>query len=146
MVATVAEFHCRRRTVGWRGDAVRIAVKRDGGDRNRRLRRQTPFQLGVARIAIGEAIAMAITVNHDVDIVRIIEGRGGPLEGRIVEMPVRRPLPPKYTRDLAPVGGKARPSAFDLEIILIPIGDLAHRLCGDHRVGDVLDQIAVHGH
>src|SRR5580704_11455299 len=146
MGAAVAEFRRRRRTIGWWGYTIRIAIERDRGDRDQRLRRQTPFELGIARIAIREAIAMTIAVNHHIDIVGVIESPCGPLEGRIVEVPVRRPLPPQDLRDLAPVGCQARPTTFDLEVILIPVRDLVHWRRRNHRARDVLNQVAIYSY
>ena len=48
----------------------------------------------VRKVPRRKAEAMAIAVDHDVDIIRIIECNRGPIERRLIEMPVRRPLFP----------------------------------------------------
>ena len=83
-----------RGAVGRGSYAVTVAVHRDGGNRDHRQRRQPALDVGVLRIAVGEAEAVAVAVDHDVDIVRIVVRGRRPLEAGIVEMPVRRPLLP----------------------------------------------------
>ena len=61
--------------VGCRDNAVGIAIQRDGGHCDGRQRRQPALQLGISRIAVDETEAMAITVDHDVDIIGIVERR-----------------------------------------------------------------------
>src|ERR1700730_2490292 len=74
--------------VGRRDNAVGVAVQRDGRHRNGRQRRQLALELGILRIAVGKTEAMTIAVDHDVDIVWVVERRRRPLETRIVAMPV----------------------------------------------------------
>src|ERR1700722_1474021 len=94
MGAASAESRRGCAAIGRRRNAVRITIERDGWNLNRGLRRQAALQIGITRIAGGEPVAVTIAVDHDVDIIGIIEGRRGPVEGRIVEMPARRPLLP----------------------------------------------------
>src|ERR1700730_1210067 len=146
MGARTGEFRRGGSAVGRGGDAVAGAVQRDGGDGNGRQRRQPALQPGIVRIAGRQAEAMAIAVDHDIDIIRVVEGRRRAREGGVVEMPVRRPLLPQDPGDLAPVGRKTCPAALELKIILIPQRHLTLRLGRDHGPGDILNEIAVDRH
>ena len=95
------------------------------------------------RITVGQTKTMAVAVDHHVDVIGIVVSDRGALKTGIVERPVRRPLRPQYPGDLAPVGGKARPPAFELEVILVPQRQLAFGALRRHGVGDVLDQIGI---
>ena len=70
-------------------------------------------EVGILRIALGKPKAMAVAVDHDIDIVRVVVRDSRPLEAGIVEMPVRRPLLPQNPRDASPVGGETGPAALD---------------------------------
>jgi hypothetical protein len=74
--------HRMRRTVG-------IAFKGDRGHGDDRSRAQLRFQIIVSLIAGRQADPLAIVVDHDRDVIRIVEGLGGALERCIVEMPFR---------------------------------------------------------
>ena len=78
--------------------------------------------MGFAR---GEAEAPAIIVDHDGDMIGIVEGRGGALERGVVEIPLRRGELPDQLGEVAPVFLVARPAAFGGEVILIPPGSSA---------------------
>ena len=92
--ATTAELRCRCRAIGHWDDPVRISVQCNRGDRNRRQGRQAALQICVLRIAVDKAEAMAIAMDYNIDIVRIVECRCRAVEGRIIEMPFWRPLLP----------------------------------------------------
>ena len=143
MDAAAGKLRRLRGAVGRGHNAVGVAVQRDGGHGDDRQRRQPALDVGILRIAVGEAEAMTVAVDHDIDIVGIVVRHRRPLEARIVEMPVRRPLLPQDPGDVAPVGGKTGAAALELKIILVPERDLALRLHRNHRLGDILDQIAV---
>jgi hypothetical protein len=64
-------------------------LKRDGGNRDHREFGQPLFQLGISRLAIGQAEPPAIVMNHDRDMIRVVEGRGAAPECGIVEVPLR---------------------------------------------------------
>ena len=58
--------------------------------RRRRLeRRPLRFQIIVSLIAGRQADPLAIVVDHDRDVIRVVEGLSGALERCIVEMPFR---------------------------------------------------------
>ncbi len=143
MDAVPGEFGRARLAVGRGRNAIAFAVERDRGHGDRRQRRELALDVGITRIAFDKTIAMAIAVDHDVDIVGIVVRDRGALEAGVVERPVRRPLLPQDPRDAAPVGGQARAAALDLEIPLVPERHLMLRARRLQCIGDVLDQIAV---
>ena len=69
-----------------------------------RLQNSLPLSV---RIAFGKPVAMPVTVDHHVHIIRIVVGDRGAFKTGIVEGPARRPLLPQQFPDLTPVGGKA---------------------------------------
>ena len=143
MDAAAGEFRRAGGAIGCRRNAVACAVQRNRWHGDGRQRRQPVLDFGILRIAVGKAKAMAIAVDHHIDVIGIVVGHCSSLETGIVERPVRRPLRPQYPGDLAPVGGKARPAALELEVILVPQRHLAFGAQRRHGVGDILDQIGI---
>src|SRR5712664_1667111 len=94
MAAAVGELRRGPGAIGRGGNPVTVSVQGDGGYRNDGQGGQPPLQVGILRIAVSQTVAMAIAVDHDIDIVWIVVGFSRPFEGRVVELPVRRPLPP----------------------------------------------------
>src|SRR5689334_527268 len=92
--------------------AVGVAVDGDRGDRDRRLKGEPGLDRRIRLVSGGEPVAMPVGVNDHLDEIGIVERRGGALEGRLVEPPCRRPLPPQEPRDGAPVLGEAAPAAL----------------------------------
>jgi hypothetical protein len=74
----------------WQRDPVTGAVQDDRRHRDRRLRGELLLDRIEAWIARCEAEAVAIGLDHHLDKIRVVEGCRGPLEGGVVEMPVRR--------------------------------------------------------
>src|SRR5690242_8374623 len=75
------------------GFRVRCAVgvtfegdRRNGDDRTRG---QPPFEIVVSFLAVGQAEPPAVVVDHDGDVVSVVEGRGAPVEIRVTECPSR---------------------------------------------------------
>jgi len=68
---------------------------------------ETPLERIVPPFAIGEREAPAVVVDDDVDVVRIVERRGGPFVRRVVEFPLGRCLPPDELVEFPPVRGVA---------------------------------------
>jgi len=60
------------------------------------------FQFVVFRLALGEAEAPTIIMNHDGDVVGIVERRRAAIERGIVEMPLRRGELPDESRESRP--------------------------------------------
>src|SRR5262249_29632176 len=82
---------------------VGVALEGNGGYADVRARGQTLLQLLVLRLAIGQAQAPAIVVNDDGDMIRIVKSSGTALEGRLVEIPLRRGELPDEQRKVAPI-------------------------------------------
>jgi len=89
VAAAVGEFCRGPRAIGRGGNPVTVPVQCDGGHRNDGQGGQPLLQVGILRIAVSHTVAMAIAMDHDIDIVRIVVGFSRPFEGRIVELPVR---------------------------------------------------------
>ena len=50
-----------------------------------------PFvQIGIFRLAVSQCEPPPIVMDHDGDVIRIVEGRGTAIERRIIEIPLRR--------------------------------------------------------
>src|SRR5262249_53353264 len=67
-----------RRTVG-------VALHGDGRHADGGRGRETLFQLVVFSFALGQALPPAVIVDHDVDVIRIVEGCRGTVERGVVE-------------------------------------------------------------
>src|SRR5262245_916673 len=72
----------------WR--PVRIALKRDGGHGNDREFGKPLFDLVVFRFALSQGEPPAIVMDHDVDVIRVLEGRSATIERGIIEVPLGR--------------------------------------------------------
>ena len=64
-------------------------------------------------------------MDHDADVIEVVEGRRGALERGIVEIPFRRSDLPHKLVEIVPVFGVAEPAAFDRKIVLVPPSQLA---------------------
>ena len=100
--------------------AVRVALERDRGHGDDGAAREPLLQFRAVGFAFGEPESPAVVVDHDRDVVRIVEGRGAALEGCVVEVPPRRGGPPDQLRELAPVSLVAGAAALGREVVLIP--------------------------
>ena len=125
--------------------AVGVAFHGDGGHGDDRPFGELLFQIVVFRLAVGEAEPPAVIVDHDGDVVRVVEGRRAAVERRVVEVPFRRCEPPDELRKVAPVFVVAGPAAFGGEIELIPPLEFGRRR--QRRLARFLaaDQIAADG-
>ena len=100
--------------------AIRIAFKGDRGHPNDRSFGETLFQVVIFRLAVCQAKPSAIIVDHDADVIWIVEGRGGAIERRIIELPLRRGDLPNESGKIISVFLVAGPAALRGEIILVP--------------------------
>ena len=66
---------------------IGIPFQGDGGHGDDRTLGQPLFQGVVLRLAFGQTQAPAIVMDHDADMIRIVEGRRGPLERGRIEVP-----------------------------------------------------------
>ena len=84
----------------WVWCTVGIPFERDGGNRDGRGLGKPLFQLIVLRFAFGQAEPPAVVMDHNADMIRIVEGRRATLKRRIVEAPLRRSELPDELRKL----------------------------------------------
>src|ERR1700752_1540651 len=78
------------------------------------------LQIVITRLAFNEAKTPTVIVNHDLSMIRILEGRGTAIKGGIVEVPFWRSLPPNELGKIVPIFFIADPAAFGRKVILIP--------------------------
>ena len=69
---------------------IGIAFKRNSGYGNSRCFGKPLFQFIVLRLACGQSEPPAIIVDHDADMIRVLEGCSAALEGGIIEVPFGR--------------------------------------------------------
>ena len=70
--------------------AVGVAFEGDGGNGDDGEFGQPLFQLVVFRLARGQTKPPAIIVDHDGDMIRVVEGRRAAIESGVIEIPLRR--------------------------------------------------------
>ena len=103
------------------------------------------LQIVILRLAFGQAEPPAVIVDHDADVIRVVEGRGAAIERGVIEVPLRRRDLPDELRKVVPVLVVAGAAAFGGEIVLIPPLEL--RLRRQRHLAGFLaaDQVAAHG-
>ena len=69
--------------------AIGITLEGDGRHRDDRECGKPLLQLVVFRLALSQAEPPAVVVDHDADVIRIVEGSGAAIECEIVEVPFR---------------------------------------------------------
>src|SRR5437763_21731 len=102
-----------RRTVG-------ITFEGDGGHGDDRGLGKPLVEIGILRLAFNQCEAPSIIMDHDADMIRIVERRRTAIERRIIEIPLRRSKLPAELREVVPVFVVAFPAAFGCEIKLVP--------------------------
>src|SRR5437588_4976581 len=102
------------------------------------------FQFVILRLACGQPEPPAVIVDHDADMIRVVEGRGAALESGLVEVPFRRSELPDELREVAPVSLVAGLAAFGSEVVLVPPLELS--LWRQRYLAGLLaaDQVAAH--
>ena len=106
---------------------------------------QALFQLVVLRLAVRQAEPPAIIVDHDADMVRIVEGCRAALECRILEVPPWRSYAPDELGKVVCILFIAGSSALRGEVVLVPPLELGRGWQG-HLAGRLTaDQIATYG-
>ncbi len=139
------EVTCRRAAVSGREVAICQAVQGDSRDCDGRLRSELLLDLVVGRVAGCESEAMTVGVQHDVDIVGIVEGHRGTFQRGVIEVPVRRVARPDHFGDFAPVGGETGSATLGQEVVEVPEAGFQVRPDRRHGAADVLDEVAVDG-
>jgi len=64
-------------------------------------------------------------MDHDVDVILVVEGRCAAIKRGIIEVPFRRSDPPNELRKVVPVFVVAGAAAFGGKIILVPSLELS---------------------
>ncbi len=128
----------------WR--TIGITFKRNRGHGDDWKCRKPLFQIVIFRLAFSHAQPPAVVVNHDADVIRIVEGRGTAIERGVLELPFGRRDLPDELRKGVPVLVVADAAALSGEIELIPSLELGCR--GQRHLARFLaaDQVAAHGH
>src|ERR1700689_1479296 len=82
-----------------------------------------PLQVVVLRFTCAQAEPPPVIVDHDRDVIRVVEGGRAAGERRVVEIPFRRGEPPDELAELAPVRLIPGPAAVGGEVELVPPGE-----------------------
>ena len=86
---------------------IGVAFHGDRGDGDDRNFGKPLFQIVIFRLAFGQAKPPAVVVDHDVDVVRVVERRCAAIEGGIIEVPLRRSQLPDELGEIVTVFGVA---------------------------------------
>src|SRR5262245_4975670 len=85
----------------WR--TIGITLHGDSGHGDYGSLGQPLFKIVILRFTFSQPDPPAVIMDHDVDMIRIIEGRGAAIECCIIEVPFRRSEPPDKLVELVPV-------------------------------------------
>src|SRR5271165_6793952 len=88
---------------GWVRRTVCITFECNGGYSDKRPGSKSLFHFIVFRLALHQAEPPTVVVNHDADMVWVIEGGCTTLESGIVEIPLRRSALPGEFGKVVPV-------------------------------------------
>ena len=102
------------------GCTVGVALERDRGHGDDGAFGEPLLQLGVLGFAFGQPQPPAVVVDHDRDVIRVVEGRRAAIERGVVEVPLRRRGSPDELREVAPVLVVTGPAALGGEVVLVP--------------------------
>src|SRR5918995_4391496 len=83
--------------------AVRIAFERDGRHPDGGESGEPSFQIVVLRLAFSESEPPTVVMDHDADVIRVIESGRAAIERGVIELPLRRGELPDELRKIAPV-------------------------------------------
>src|SRR4051794_18912116 len=97
---------------------VGVALEGDRRHRDPGCFGEALLQLAVLRFAFREPQPPAVVVDHDLDVIRVVERRRAPIESRVVEAPLRRGRSPDDLREVAPVLVIAGPALFGREVAI----------------------------
>ncbi len=127
------------------GCAVGIPFQRKRGDGDDRAAGEPLFEIVVLGLAFRQAEPPAVIVYDDGDVVRVVEGRGGPIERRLVELPFGRSELPNELVEIMAVFLVAKLAAFRGKVKLV--SPLEFRLRRQRHLAGLLaaDQITAHG-
>src|ERR1700733_6346634 len=91
--------------------AVGVSLQGDGRHGDGRKDGELPLQVVVSRFPFAQAEPPPVIVDHDRDVIRVIEGGRAARERSVVEIPLRRRQPPDELAEVAPVLVVAGPAA-----------------------------------
>jgi hypothetical protein len=100
--------------------AIGIAFHGDSGDADDWRFGKALFQIVILRLAFRQTKPPAVIVDHDCDVIRVVERRRTSVERGIIEVPLRRSELPGQLGKIAAVFVVAVPAAIRGEIKLIP--------------------------
>ena len=127
----------RRRT-------VEITGNRDRRHSDNRSFEKFVFEVVVSRLAFSQAQSPAVIMDHDVDVIGVVEGLRSSIESGIVEVPFRRDNLPDELVEIVPVLAVAEAAAFDRKIVLVPPRQLSLRRQRLQIRLEISDQITAH--
>src|SRR6202022_1008848 len=99
---------------------IGITFEGNGGHGDHRTFGKPLFQTVIFRLAFGQALPPAVIMDHDADMIRVVEGRSRAIERGIIEVPLRRGEMPNELCKVVPVFLVACAAAFRGEIKLVP--------------------------
>src|SRR5207237_10820083 len=102
----------------WMRCPIGISFQRNRGHADVRSCSEPLFQLIIFRLAFSQSKPPTVIMDHDADMIRIVESRSAALEGGIVEVPFRRSDLPDEPRKVAPASFVAGPAAIGGAVIL----------------------------
>jgi hypothetical protein len=120
------EFLCVRRGIRVRR-TVGVAFHRNGRDGDDRALREPVFQIIVFRLALSQAQLPAVIVDHDIDVIRVVEGGSAAIEHSVVELPLWGSELPDQLRKFVPVFFVADTATVTGKIELVPPFELGPR-------------------
>src|SRR6266498_186028 len=125
--------------------AIGVAFEGDRRHGDHRPFGEPLLQIVVFRLAFGQSQPPAVVVDHDLDVIRVVERRRAAIERGIFEVPLRRSGPPNELREVAPVVVVTDPSPFSCKVVLVPPLELSLRR--QRQLAGFLapDQIPTHG-
>ena len=99
---------------------VRVALECDRRHGDGRCRGEPLFERVVFGLAVRQPEPPAVIVDHDRDMIGIVEGGGRAFERGVIEIPFRRCGPPDEPGKVAPVFFIARTATVGRKIELVP--------------------------
>ena len=99
-----------RRTIG-------ITFESNGGHGDERKFNKALFQIVIFRLAFGQSEPPPIIMDHDADVIRIIERRCAAIEGSIVKVPFRRSELPNELGKIMAVWWSSMVSGFHIALL-----------------------------
>src|SRR5438270_701970 len=85
--------------------------------------------MGILSLALSNGYSPAVVVDHDRDVIGIIERPGSTLERLVIELPLRRRRLPNQLREITAILLVALPAPVGREVELVP----PLQLCGGRQ-------------